>query len=45
VFECSHVSDAKAAIALADVMDELAGLVAERNFDFHEADGCMVHRV
>ena len=45
VFECYHVSDAKAAVALADVMDELVGLVAERNFDFYEADGGVVRRV
>jgi len=45
VFECYHVSDAKVPIALADVMDELVGLVAERNFDFYEADDGMVHRV
>jgi len=45
LFECYHVSDAKVAISLADVMDELVSLVAERNFDFYEADGGMVHRV
>lgn len=45
VFECYHVSDAREAIPLSDVMDDLVGLVAERNFDFYEANDGRVDRV
>lgn len=44
VFDCYQVDDADNAISLSDVMDDLVGLVAERNFDFYEAnDGRVVH--
>lgn len=45
VFECYHVSDAETRVRLSDVMDDLVGLVAERNFDFYEASDGTVERV
>lgn len=44
VFECYHVSDAATPVAFSDVIDELVGLVAERNFDFYEAEDGVVRR-
>ena len=44
-FECYQVSDAHSPLALSDVMDELVELVAERNFDFYEANDGRVDRV
>lgn len=39
LFECYHVSDANRPIDLSSAIDELVALVAERNFDFYEANG------
>jgi hypothetical protein len=44
VFKCYHVSDAEVQVHLSDVMDDLVGLVAERNFDFYEANDGRVER-
>jgi len=43
-WECYQVSDPTTALALDTVIDELITLVAERNFDFYEADGGKVRR-
>ncbi|HOU24310.1 MAG TPA: hypothetical protein PLB30_06855 [Thermoleophilia bacterium] len=45
VFECYHVCEPETAVLLSDVMDDLVGLVAERNFDFYEAADGRVARV
>ena len=42
--ECYQVSDASTALALSDVLDGLVALVAERNFDFYEANDGRVRR-
>lgn len=36
--ECFHVSDPSTPVALADAMDEIVELLAERNFDLYEED-------
>lgn len=45
IFECYHVSEPDSPKSLSDVMDDLVGLVAERNFDFYEANDGRVQRV
>lgn len=45
VLECYQVSDGTRSLAFSDVMDDLVGLVAERNFDFYEASDGKVRRV
>jgi hypothetical protein len=36
---CFHVSDADREVSLEQMMDDLVGLIAERNFDLYEDDG------
>ena len=43
-WECYQVSDPAALVPLETVLDELVTLVAERNFDFYEADAGKVRR-
>jgi hypothetical protein len=42
--KCYQVSDASTALAFSDVLDDLVALVAERNFDFYEANDGRVRR-
>ncbi|HWF15817.1 MAG TPA: hypothetical protein VG244_06515 [Acidimicrobiales bacterium] len=43
-WECYQVSDPKTDLPLESVIDDLITLVAERNFDFYEADNGMIRR-
>jgi hypothetical protein len=43
-WECYHVNDPTTMVGLESVFDELVMLVAERNFDFYEADAGKVRR-
>jgi hypothetical protein len=45
LLECYQVNDSETPVALAHVLDELVELVAERNFDFYEANDGRVERV
>jgi hypothetical protein len=42
---CYHVDDATTSVALPDAVDDIVGLLAERNFDFYEASGGRLQRM